>query len=330
MADEDTKIKSFTDLNAWKEAHKLVLIIYKITKDFPKEEMFGLASQIRRAAISITSNIAEGFSRQAYKEKVQFYFVAKSSLTELQNQLLIARDINYVTEQDFDNIANQTVIVHKLLNGLVRKSKDIQDSRFKIRDSSKNGFTLLEMLVAISIFSIMMLAIIVFFVYIYRQQADDIVRINRTDIAGRAIEEMSSEMRKMNRAENGSFALESAQSQTLIFYSDVDNDSLTERIEYSLNGTDLERKLIEPGGSLDYSGEEVITVVASGIVNGAEAVFKYYGQDYTGSEDPLEEPVNVTEVRLISISLDINTDEGLSGPLHIETKVQPRNLKDFE
>jgi prepilin-type N-terminal cleavage/methylation domain-containing protein len=193
-----------------------------------------------------------------------------------------------------------------------------------------NGFTLVETLVAISIFTIIMFAITAFFVHIYRQQADDIVRINRIDIAGRAIEKMSGEMRKMNRAENGSFALESAQSQTLIFYSDIDNDGLTERIEYSLNGTDLERKLTEPGESLDYSGEETTTIIASGIVNGAEKVFKYYNQDYTGSEDPLAEPVNVTEVRLIGINLDINADNSLLNPLQIETKIQPRNLKDFE
>jgi len=75
----EKKIKSFTDLNAWREAHKLALIVYKITKDFPKEEMFGLTSQMRRAVVSITSNIAEGFSRQSYSEKVQFYSIAQGS-----------------------------------------------------------------------------------------------------------------------------------------------------------------------------------------------------------------------------------------------------------
>lgn len=68
---DKTVIKSFTDLNAWIEGHKLVLIIYNMTKLFPKEEMFGLVSQMGRCAVSITSNIAAGFSRQSYKERVQ-------------------------------------------------------------------------------------------------------------------------------------------------------------------------------------------------------------------------------------------------------------------
>jgi four helix bundle protein len=90
--DINNKIKSFTDLNAWKQGHALVLLIYGMTKQFPKEEMFGLTNQIRRAVVSITSNISEGFSRNSSKEKAQFYFTALGSLTEVQNQLLIARD----------------------------------------------------------------------------------------------------------------------------------------------------------------------------------------------------------------------------------------------
>ncbi|MCX6809181.1 MAG: four helix bundle protein [Candidatus Berkelbacteria bacterium] len=120
---EDKKIRTFTDLNAWREGHKLVLMIYKITRSFPKEELFGLTSQIRRCAVSITSNIAEGFSRKSYKEKVVFYSTALGSLTELQNQLLIARDVKYITEATFQKIADQTVLVHKIINGLIRESK---------------------------------------------------------------------------------------------------------------------------------------------------------------------------------------------------------------
>jgi four helix bundle protein len=123
MNNESSKIKSFTDLNAWKEGHILVLMIYDITKTFPKEEMFGIVSQMRRCAVSITSNIAEGFSRQSYKEKVQFYSMAQGSLTELQNQLLIAKDVKFTYKDEFKNTANQAVKVHKIINGLIKSSK---------------------------------------------------------------------------------------------------------------------------------------------------------------------------------------------------------------
>ncbi|MEK7450455.1 MAG: four helix bundle protein [Patescibacteria group bacterium] len=121
---DKTTIKSFTDLNAWKEGHKLVLAIYGITKFFPKEEVFGLISQMRRCAVSVTSNIAEGFSRQSYKEKVQFYSMSQGSVTELQNQLIIARDISFITKDKFQEIALQSITVHKIINGLIKSSKN--------------------------------------------------------------------------------------------------------------------------------------------------------------------------------------------------------------
>ena len=117
-----TKIKSFTDLNAWREAHKLVLNIYKATKEFPKEETYSLVDQMKRCSVSISSNIAEGFSRQSKKEKIQFYFTAKGSLTELQNQLLVAKDVGYLNKEVFNTLAEHTVTVHKLLNGLIKSA----------------------------------------------------------------------------------------------------------------------------------------------------------------------------------------------------------------
>jgi len=117
------KIKSFTDLITWQKVHVLAVGIYKLTEKFPQKEMYSLTDQMRRSATSISSNIAEGFSRQGKKEKIQFYYTAKGSLTELQNQLLIARDVGYLTKEIFNNIANQTVEVSKLLNGLIKSIK---------------------------------------------------------------------------------------------------------------------------------------------------------------------------------------------------------------
>lgn len=122
------KIKNFRDLNAWKEGHELVLMIYQITKNFPKEEIYGMISQMRRAVVSITSNIAEGFSRQSYPDKINFYSMAQGSNTELQNQLLISKDVGYLQEKSFNEIYNQSILVHKLINGLIKKSKSIHTS----------------------------------------------------------------------------------------------------------------------------------------------------------------------------------------------------------
>ncbi len=119
------KIKSFTDLNTWKESHKLVLLIYETSRDFPKEEQFGLTTQLRRAVVSVTSNIAEGFSRSSYKEKLQFYSIALGSLTEVQNQLLITRDLGYISIRQFNQLAENTISISKLLNGLIKKTKTI-------------------------------------------------------------------------------------------------------------------------------------------------------------------------------------------------------------
>ena len=125
MENDSKTIRSFTDLDAWKEGHKLALIVYEVTKTFPKEEIFGLIMQMRRAAVSITSNIAEGFSRQSYKEKLQFNSISLGSLTELQNQSLVARDVKFMSEVDFQRIAQQSIRVSKLVNGLIKKCRSV-------------------------------------------------------------------------------------------------------------------------------------------------------------------------------------------------------------
>lgn len=119
----EQKIKNFTDLVAWQEAHRLAVIVYRKTENFPKSEQFGLTNQIRRAVTSIGSNIAEGFSRRTSADKQHFYTIAKGSNNELQSQLLLARDINFLTKDDFSSISQQSNTVSKLLTGL-KKSLD--------------------------------------------------------------------------------------------------------------------------------------------------------------------------------------------------------------
>ena len=120
---KSVKIQTFTDLIVWKEGHTLVLMVYKITKTFPKEEIYSLTNQMRRSAISITSNIAEGFGRKSYKEKLQFYYQSIGSLTELYNQVIIAHDVNYLNDKEYNAFEKQLLIVYKLLNAFIVKTK---------------------------------------------------------------------------------------------------------------------------------------------------------------------------------------------------------------
>ncbi len=113
------KIQNFEDLTVWQKSHELVLEIYKITKDFPKEEKFGLVSQMRRAAISVAANIVEGFKRRGRKDKVNFYNISQSSLTELQYYLILVRDLKYLDFDYLDKIKFIIDEVGKMLNGLI-------------------------------------------------------------------------------------------------------------------------------------------------------------------------------------------------------------------
>jgi len=117
------KIRSFTHLDAWKIGHELVIEIYKATDHVPKHERYGLIDQLRRAVVSITSNVAEGFYKRTSADKNRFYTISIGSVAELQNQLLIARDLHYFNDVIFRQFAEKTVRVHKLLNGLLKSSQ---------------------------------------------------------------------------------------------------------------------------------------------------------------------------------------------------------------
>lgn len=117
-------VKSFQDLNAWQEAHKLALKVYKISDKFPTKEQFGLTSQIRRCAVSVPSNIAEGFNRISLKEKIHFYSIAHGSVSELQSQLLLAKDIGYIAQGVSNKLYGDTETVHKILTGLIRSTRN--------------------------------------------------------------------------------------------------------------------------------------------------------------------------------------------------------------
>jgi len=116
-------IKSFTDMIVWQKAHSLALDIYRQSSIFPDEEKYGLSSQIRRAAVSVTSNIAEGFSRRSMKERGRYYTISLGSLDELQSQLLIAVDLKFLDRIVFDGLAQRSSEVGKMLNRLITINK---------------------------------------------------------------------------------------------------------------------------------------------------------------------------------------------------------------
>jgi four helix bundle protein len=124
------EIRSFTDLIVWQKAHRFVLQIYRQTNSFPKEERYGLVDQLRRAAVSITSNISEGFYRRTSVDKSHFYYTSLGSLAEIQNQLILSRDLNYINNESFQKLGKESVEIHKLINGLIKSSSTKSHTKY--------------------------------------------------------------------------------------------------------------------------------------------------------------------------------------------------------
>ena len=116
-------IKDFTDLDAWKMARKLRLEIYSVCKTLPKDESYALASQMKRAAISVTANIAEGYGRYSFQENIQFCRQSRASAYELRDHCTTALDAGYISEKAFEDLNSLSLSVIKLLNGYIRATR---------------------------------------------------------------------------------------------------------------------------------------------------------------------------------------------------------------
>lgn len=114
------KVQNFYQLDAWKKGHTLVLEIYVLTRKFPKEELYGITSQVRRVASSVTANIAEGFGRFHYNDKIRFYHLARGSVGEVQNFLFLARDLHFIEHEECDGLKEKLDDIRRLINGLIR------------------------------------------------------------------------------------------------------------------------------------------------------------------------------------------------------------------
>jgi four helix bundle protein len=113
-------MKTHKDLNVWKESITFVTFVYEKTKLFPKDELFTLTSQIRRSAISIPSNISEGAARESNKEFLRFLFIAQGSISELDTQLIIAHNLNFLSKEDYFQISEKLIAIRKMLAGLIK------------------------------------------------------------------------------------------------------------------------------------------------------------------------------------------------------------------
>lgn len=112
-------LTSYQDLIVWQKAFNVVVLVFRTTSTFPKSELYGLVSQMRRCAISIPSNIAEGYTRGHRQEYLQFLRTAYASGAELETQILLSREIKFITPQQFDEINNLLIEVQKMLNKLI-------------------------------------------------------------------------------------------------------------------------------------------------------------------------------------------------------------------
>lgn len=116
-------MQSFRGLRVWEKAHKLTLDVYTFSKSFPREEIYGLTSQMRRASGSIGMNIAEGCCRKGSAEMGRFLQIAMGSASELEYQLLLAHDLDYLRNPDYERLATQAIEVKRMLSSLMQKVK---------------------------------------------------------------------------------------------------------------------------------------------------------------------------------------------------------------
>lgn len=114
-------MQDYKKLNVWKKAHALTIAIYKATSGFPKSEIYGLTSQIRRACISIPANIAEGCGRGGGAELGQFCQIAQGSASELEYHLLLANQLHFLNTQEYDNLNNQLTVIRRMLTNFINK-----------------------------------------------------------------------------------------------------------------------------------------------------------------------------------------------------------------
>lgn len=195
------------------------------------------------------------------------------------------------------------------------------------KKSFLNGFTLIEIIVVIGIISVIGTIVYQFVIQgnnIFIQTRDQALA---QDTLRKVMDSLAKELREAQSADNGAYLIEQAGEQSIIFYSDIDNDGKRERLRYFQNGLNFQKGIIEPIGTQYPQGNEVITTIVSDIRN-TGPIFTYYTENYTGTELPLPQPVDIAQIRLVHLQFIVDIDPlKPPDPITIETSVMIRNLK---
>jgi four helix bundle protein len=124
MGNREYSASNFEDLEAWQKAIDLAVTIYKLTNKLPKSELYALSNQMRRAIVSVSANLAEGYGRHNYKEKLQFYKIANGSLLEVKSFCYLAERLNYISSDELAEVLKQFITEQKLVNALIKSIRE--------------------------------------------------------------------------------------------------------------------------------------------------------------------------------------------------------------
>ncbi len=195
---------------------------------------------------------------------------------------------------------------------------------------SSKGFTLFETMLALTVVVIILVPLSRLEVKTYSLARFFQNTATLQDEARKTLQVLMAELRSAGPSEAGSYPIEEATDTTLVFFRDINNDGLTERIKYYVDDNQLKKDVVVPSGNpATYPlGNPVTTIVAHDVANGTQPVFSYFDNNYDGSTQPLAEPVDVTVIRLVKAEIIIGKGNGEQGQVILTTQVQLRNLKD--
>ncbi len=196
---------------------------------------------------------------------------------------------------------------------------------------NQKGFTLLEMVISLAIFSLVLGLVSLFARNIFYYGSIFSGGLSAYDESKKILQPIASEIRSTSQSSLGSYALEATEDNNFIFFADINNDGLRERVRYFLSGSTLRKGVIVPSGApLVYSSSsEILSDVVHNLRNNGTPIFNYYNASYNGNTAALTQPINILDVRLIKITLIIDTDPNRSPtPVTVTTQISLRNIKD--